>query len=424
MSLLNSKDIPETYIEVWLKKAHSSLTADEAIKHIYDQSLLGISETTEFNVKNKSEGQNMHYLAIHDLIHQLINETPTLEEKKKLLDTATEVMLEVFSGRSYVFIKKVTNEPIHLLHAQKLWKNAQEIGYTSAKLLQLKVCMFELLASAMRDFQTAKLVLEDIEKDRNLGLKLEPYYEALFKINKGFFECVNNVNYDEAIRNMSEALTILTPFKEYSEERLRAISNIAQYHALRGEINAADQLINQGKIIFKNSKNEVYNSLYVYVCSFVLNDQGKFEESIDILNKAKEYPNLMTDYQTLYHSILQQRIETLIKQYRLEEAQENLDEYEERIQKYFQGRYKTYLGLGSALYFKSLISLHKGVPTHKILPYLSEAIKLYNNVLQGDKKHRYQARTHFALGMAHAAHKDYAEALKAYLFSEEIYDMV
>lgn len=425
MSLLNSKDIPETYIELWLKKTNSSLTADEAIKHVYDQSLLGVSETTEFNVNKKSKGKkDMFYLSIHDLTHQLINEMLTLEEKQELLDTATDVILEVFAGRSYEFIKKVIKEPIHLLHAKKLCENAQRIGYTSSKLLQLKVCIFEFLMGSLRDFEGGKVVMEDIENDRKRGLQLEPYYEAHFKINKGFFESMYNANYDEAIRNMSEGLSILTSLKQYNEERLRAISNLAQYHALRGEINRAAEFINEGKTTFKKSNSEHYNCFYLFNWSFVLNDQGKFEEAMDVLQKVKITPQFSVDYPTLYHAILFQKLEILIKQQRFEEAEKNLEAYEEIIKKFYQERYKTYRGVGNILYFKSLISLYKGTDTHKIITYLSEAIKLYNESLRGDKKNRYQARTHLALGKAHALNKDYAEALKAYLFSEEIYDII
>lgn len=425
MSLLNSKDIPESYIESWLKKAGSSLTSDEAIKYIYDQSLVGVSDTAEFHDKQQvKENQRIHYLSMHDRIHQLINEKLSGEEKKKLLDTATDVMLEVFSGRSYDFIKKVVKEPIHLLHAKKLCENAQKVGYTSSKLLQLKVCILEFLMGSLRDFEGAKVVLEDIEKDREQGLQLEPYYEAHFKINKGFFETIYNSNNDEAIRNMSEGLTILTSLKKYNEERLRAISNLAQYHALRGEINKAAEFINDGKMTFKKSDSEHYNIFYLFNWSFVLNDQGKFEEAMEVIQKVKVTPQFGADTPTLYHAILFQNLEILIKQRRFEEAQKKLEEYDEIIKKFYQERYKTYRGVGNILYFKSLISLYKGTDAHKIIEYLSEAIKLYNESLRGDKKNRYQARTHLALGKAHALNKDYREALKAYLFSEEIYDAV
>ena len=68
---------------------------------------------------------------MHDLIHQMINEEIPMKEKKELIEKATEVMLEVFSGSAEDMTKKITNEPIHLLHAQKLCVNAKEVGYSS-----------------------------------------------------------------------------------------------------------------------------------------------------------------------------------------------------------------------------------------------------------------------------------------------------
>lgn len=425
MSLLNSKDIPEHYIESWLKKTGSSLISDEAIKYIFDQSLVGVSDTAEFHEKGQTEnGQVTHYLSMHDHIHQLINEKLSDDEKKKLLYTATDVLLDVFAGRTFEFIKKIIKEPIHLLHAQKLCENAQKIGYSSPKLLQLKVCMFEFLMSSLRDFEGAKVVLEDIEKDRKQGFQLEPYYEAHYKINKAFFESVRNANYTEAISTLSEGLAILTSTQQYYEERLRAISNLAQYHALSGEINKSIKFIDEGKEIFEKSKSEYYNSFYLFNWSFVLTDQGKFKEAMDVLHQAKITPQLIADHPTLYHALLLQQIELLIKQRRLEEAQKNLEEYEKIMKKFYEERYKAYVGLGNILYLKSMIALHNGTYRQEINQWLSDAIKLYNEKLRGEKKNRFQARTHLALGKAHAMNKDYKEALKEYLFSEGIYDLI
>lgn len=424
MSLLNSKDIPEAYIDLWLKKIKSSLTADEAIKYVYDQSLIDIRKEYEQNGDYKGGKNIMHYLSIHDLTHQLINQKLSAEEKKKLLDTATDVMLEVFSGTSEDLIKTIANEPIHLLHARKLCENARQIDYSSPPLLKLKVCILEILMGFMRDFEAAKVVLEDIEEDQKRGLQLEPYYQALFKINKGFFESVYNVNYDEAIRNMSDGLAILTSLNGYSEECLRALSNLAQYYTLRGEIGKADELLRQGKIIFKHSKSPIYNSFFIYMNCFVLNDQGKFEEALNVLQEIQVYHHLSTEHPTVYNSILHEKIGILLKQQKLEEAEKTIEEYEARIEKFFQGRYKKYLGLGSLLFFKSLLLIYQGIHTPQIIQSLEEAIQLYNDILRGDKKNRYQARTHLALGKAHTFNKDYPKALKAYLFSEEIYDLI
>ena len=429
MSLLNSKDIPESYIDLWLKKTKSSLNADDTIKHIYNQSLIGVSETTEFDVNQKSTEQEkripkMHSLSIHDVIHQLIGQSIEIESKKKLIEKATEVMLEVFSGTAITFTKKVIKEPIHLLHAQKLCKHAKKIKYSTHKLLELKVCILQCLMAAFRDFETAKLMLQEIENELKLGLQLEPYYKALYNINKGFFESVYNVNYDEAIRNMTEGLNILNSFKEYNEEKLRTLANLAQYHALRGEINTADEFIKQGKIILEKSKSEHARSFFIFNWSFVLYDQGKFKEASDVLNKVNAYPNLAEDSPTLYHSILVQKIEILFKQRRLTEAQKHLKEYEEKMKIFFQGKNEKYSGLGIVWFFKGLMLLDKGKNPAKAIQYLSNAIKLYNDFFHGDKKNRYQARAHFALGKAYKIKTDFGNAVKEFLLSKEIYDVV
>lgn len=425
MSLLNSKDIPESYVELWLKKIGSSLTADEAIKYIYDKSLVGVSETTEFYINQLPKRTNiMHYLSLHDFTHQLVNEQLSVEEKRKLLDTATDVLLEIFGGRCSDFKKKVVEEPIHLLHAKKICENAQDIAYASAPLLQLKVCIFEFLMSSLRDFEGAKVVLEEIEKDRKQGLQLEPYYEALFKINKAFFESIYNANYNEAISHLKEGLIVLDSLGKYDEEKLRALSNLAQYHVLRGDSNKAAEIIDSAKIIFKKSKSERYNSFYLYNWSFILNDQGKFEEAMDVLQQVKLTPQFRLDCATIFHGLMCHKIKILIKQRHLEEAQKQLAEYERILKEFYKERYNTYVGLGNVLYFKGAISVYKGITTPKTVQQLTEAINIYNKILRGEKKSRYQARIHLALGKAHTLSKDYKNALKAYLFCEEIYELI
>ncbi len=423
MSLLNSKSIPETYIEKWLQHSKSTLTADEAIKYIYEQSLIDVSEISNLQINgNLKEQDRMHHLSIHDLIHQLINEKISADDKKKLIDKATDVMLEIFSGSSEIFIKKVMNEPTHLLHAQKLCENARKIGYTSSRLLQLKICIFECLMGPTRKFEDAKPLLEEIEKELKFGSVLEPYYEALFKINKGFFECIYTVDYDEAIRYMTEGLAILISLKDYNEEILRAITNLAQYHALRGEIKKAKQIIDEGQSFFKKSKSSAYNSFYLYIYSFILNDQGKFKESHDILDKATIYPDLSIEYPTLHHSILHQRVETFIKQRQLKEALHALKRYKEKITEFYQER--SYKSLGSYFVFKSMILIEQKKVSQKIFQNLLEVLKVYSEILHGDKKHRYQARAHLVLGKAYAMKGDLEKALREYLLSEEIYDLI
>ncbi len=423
MSLLNSKDIPESYIESWLKKEKSSLTADDAIKHVYDQCLIGVSETTEFDANKKLTGpvgqERMHYLSIHDLIHQLINEEIDIEAKKQLIEKASLVMLETFSGTVEGFVKRILDEPVHLLHAQKLCENARAINYVSPNLLKLKACIFQCLIAPIRDFEKAKVYLEEIEEDFNTGLELEPYYKAIFKMSKGFFECIYNVNYDEAIRNMSEGLTLLDPFKDHNDGKLRAIANLAQYYTLRGEPDVAEEMINKGKSLFNDANSAEYKTFFIWAWSLVLTDQGKYEEAIKVLNKAKGFPH---SFPVFEQGLLQQRTLSYIKLGKIKEAALALKQFEKAIEEFFQGKSK--MALGSVWEYKSLILLHKQKHIFEVFGYLGQALNLYKEFFRHDKKHRLQARAHLTMGKAHKVGKKYEKALQEYLLSEEIYNMI
>lgn len=420
MSLLNSKDIPEVYIELWLKKMKSPLTADEAIKYIYDQSLIGVSEKIDPNIKGKYSSKRVHYLSIHDLIHQLLKEKLPIEEKKKLIDTAAEVMLEVFSGTAEIFTTKITKEPIHLLHAQKLCETANKLNYLTPNLLKLKICIFECLMGGFRNFEDAKIFIREIEQDVVSGLVIEPYYKAILKINQGFLETAN-VDFDKALAYMKEGLSILTSLKVYRGESLRAITNIAQYYILRGEISLAEEYINRGKRIFTESPSPNYNCLFIFVWSMLLTNQGKLEDSLEVLNKAKKYPHLSADSPTIDHAILNQKIETFIKQERAKEASTALEEYERKTREFFQKKQGKILA--NILVYRSLILLYEKKNITEVFQNILEAIKSYEELFHGSKVHRNQARAYFVLGKAHLMNEEYEAALNQYLKSEEIYSI-
>ncbi len=420
MSLLNSKSIPETYIEKWLQHSKNTLTADEAIKYIYEQSLIDVSEISNLQINgNLKEQDRMHHLSIHDLIHQLINEKLSTNDKRKLIDKATHVMLEVFSRTVEDFTKLILEEPEHLLHAQKLCENATQIGHRSPSLLKLKVCIFQCLVAPLRNFESASTYLKEIEDDLKAGLKLEPYYEAIFKISNGALECIYNVNYDEAIRNMEEGIALLDNFKDYNDGKLRAIANLAQYYSLRGEPEIGEEIIHKGKPVFDDARSDEYKTFYIWTWSLVLTDQGRYEEAIKVLDKAKGLPH---SFPVFEQGLLQQRTLSLIKLGKIPEALKTLKQFEKAIHEFFKGKSK--MALGSVLEYKSYILIQKKKDLDTALDYLTQSLQEYKEFFRHDKKHRLQGRAHLARGKAYKAKNDYKEALREYLLSEEIYDLI
>jgi tetratricopeptide (TPR) repeat protein len=218
---------------------------------------------------------------------------------------------------------------------------------------------------------------------------------------------------------MTEGVDILTPFKDHNEEKLRAITNLAQYHTIRGETDIAEQFIKEGKNIFNSSQSIAYKSFFIYAWSLVLTDQGKFKESEEVLNKAKEFPAL---YPAFEHGILHQKLETFTKQGKLTQAAKTFEEYEKKLNEFFKRRQN--IGLGNAFFFKGVLLIENKKKITEALTNLTMALKIYQEAFHGDKRHRNQGRAHLAMGKAYKINTEFKNALKEYLLSEEIYDIV
>ncbi len=418
MSLLNSKDIPESYIESYMRLTQNSLTADEAIKYIYDQSLLEVREVTDEDIHSDAKVENVHNLSLHDLTHQLIQELIPLEEKKRLIDIAVQVLNEVYSGPTEVFTKKVLSQRNHILHAQKLCESANKIGYTSPQLLQLKVCLFECLMGGVRDFKAAAILMEEIEKGLHEGHKVEPYYMALYYMNKAFYE-TSMPRFDLSIKYMEKGLSILNALKGYEEEKLRAITNLAQYNCFLGHMDKANTYIDAGKEIFGNLNSELFNSLFIYVWAFVLNTEGNYEEALQVADRAKAYPNLGTNYPTIEFYILYQKALALLKLNRLDQASQVIDDCESKAKQFFQSTddiFFAHIGL-----LKGLILVERNKDIGHALETLNNALNRFNAEYHGDGKHIGHGKIHLALGKAYVLEENYDKALEEYNLSETVY---
>ena len=82
------------------------------------------------------------------------------------------------------------------------------------------------------------------------------------------------------------------------------------------------------------------------------------------------------------------------------------------------------MALGSVLEYKSYILIQKKKDLDTALDYLTQSLQEYKEFFRHDKKHRLQGRAHLARGKAYKAKNDYKEALREYLLSEEIYDLI
>lgn len=413
MSLLNSKDIPDSYIDLWLQNTKSTLTSAEAIKLMYDQSLVDVRRVP-------GDGEKLvHFLSLHDLIHQRINEVIAKEEKKQLIDTAVDVMLEVFAGPADIYTKRLNEEPVHLLHAKKLLENARVMGYLSPQLLKLKNCIFQYLVTGIRDFETAKKFLVDIAADFKAGHLLDPYEQALFVTNRGFLKGVG-AHYPEAIQDLKEGLALFESLEGCQNEMLKTIANLMQAHIWYGEPEKAQGLIPQGKSLLQQATSVVQRCFFLYAKALTLADQGQFQRAEEILKKVDAYFTVREERPPLDHIILQLKAAVFIKQGKLDEALKVIKECADKTAKFYHGR--SNMALSHSLLLKSLAYIKKGNVLPQLFQDLNKALSIYNDYFKGERKQRFQARTYFAIGKAYAFQRDFKKALAHFMISDEIYN--
>ncbi len=414
MSLLSSKDIPKAYIDIWLRNKGSDLIADEAIRLVYEQSL--IDKSAKLGSNSASQ-----FLSLHDLIHQITQESIPMKNKHKHIETTIKVMLEVFAGPSEDFTKKIIHEPIHLLHAQELCETAKKAGYSSPSLLTLKICIFHCLMSGMRDCKSALKVREEIEGAFKTGMHVEPYYEGLFKLNQGFLEGIFS-NFDAAVQSLKESATFFETSEAYKNELLFSLNNLMQICILRGELEEANVLFHRAEKVFKGTTSIAAKSLFLYASACLLLDKSKFQDAENVLKQSDNYAALAEDNPPIHHAILFLKTISLLKQKKLEEAQDVLKAYEVMTDVFFQGRNNS--AIPYVLVSRSFILMEKGELSPKIFHDLEQALSSYKELFKGDGKHRLQARAYFAIGKAHHLKGEFDKALKSYFISNEIYARV
>lgn len=220
---------------------------------------------------------------------------------------------------------------------------------------------------------------------------------------------------------MNEGMTILAPYEEYKEEKLRAITNLIQYRAMRGEWEKTKDLVEQGKRIIPSLPCDSCICFFIYAWAITLNDQGKFQQALDALNITNAYPMLSIEYPPTYQGVTLQKIEALIKLGKLDEARNHIKELEKKLKEFYA---KKTAVLAYLLTLKSMVLFRHPRERPQAFEIIKDALEIYNQSFRSPIRHRAQARTHLALGKAYTIQHDFPNALKAYLMSDKIYTAV
>ncbi|HQS93120.1 MAG TPA: NB-ARC domain-containing protein [Alphaproteobacteria bacterium] len=417
LTLLHHTQIPFAYLDPFLKNIKASQSDHKILSVLYGQSLVEVK---------KSDNPNNVRLSMHELIHQLMGDQISASEKQDLFQHIIPVIAEFFSGRSDIICQKIVASPEHLLHAQSIFDEARKAGFISLSLLSLKIHALDVILCSLRDFESAKVLLEDISQDQSQlipatgELSLED--QALLETDRTFFSSAYFADYEQAIKYGEKALDLLSQISDANEEKIRMIANMAQNHILRGELEKGELLIQKGIPFLERSKSDVYNALFVFAWSLLLVSQGNLEETIQLVDRYEPLFRKVTDYPTMAIYALFEKAEALAKKGRYTECKKVIIKTEKMISDFFGNRETS---THANLYvFKALNMLNDPCQVPHAFPLVNKAIEIYRNTFHGEAKHFMQAFSYFVMGQLYEHQGKPTEAVQAYLQSEAIYDVI
>ena len=217
VSLLDHEQMPLNFLKEWMKRRKIN-TDLSALLHLINQSSL-IDKT----FLDRPEGT---YLNMHELIQKIISTFIPIEEKRKLIDEAVSVIMPYFSGQSDENANKLLKDSLPVLHASKVSREADKIGYHTNELAALRVRLFDVLLCGFRDREKAKEISRFLEEDLKNGIALERKDLALYNINMAVFLAPSFADYHNAIHYSTLAFNYLKNEEGFHGEKIRIIANL------------------------------------------------------------------------------------------------------------------------------------------------------------------------------------------------------
>lgn len=413
LSILHHDSLGSEMINEWLKSSKTDKDMMELVNTMNKYSLIDKGSTSKSGKVN---------LRMHELIQKIVNTLIPIEEKKKHIDTAIEILIPLFNDRSDVVVEKILKDNTSFLHAFKLAEEADKINYHTSELSSLRVKILDVLVGIIRDFPKVEAIKNHLDRDFERGIKLLKADEVLYNTNLFLFSFIYAPAFDKAIIFGKKALSLLETEEGMIEEKLRLYSNLIQYFSLTGLIDEAEKFAIEGEKYFSVSLSTAYNALYVLATSVFLNEKGDFDKSIELIKKNQELLEKQEIYPSMYSFTLNQLCEALIKKGEINDAKEALILTEKMGREFYSHENNNFFAKLFAL--KALVDFSKKENFDSSKELLEKSLDIYNTIYCGERKHKNQGSVHLYLAKLYFINQQYEEAKNHCLKSEEIYEKV
>lgn len=410
---LGSKEISDELLKSWVQLNQPQADYNFLINCLLEHSLIEVST-------GASNGGKVTY-TIHEIIQRVTKSYASADVRKRILESALKTFNAFLDFESDQLASYLVKNRAILFHTQKLVENSQSLAIATFDLLSIRIKLLECYLSGLRDYDLALAELESIEKlNRTLSFP-SVLSEALYYINKGNYYSWKNADYESSIKFMKKGYELLLTIDGYESEKLRALTNLAQFEVLIGNVENASAYIKSGNQYLGAAKSKIYQTLFHYAKCLISIDLGLLDQALEENLLEEDLFKSIDDYPTLKFAQLIQKSEILLKTKRYQESFKVAQDVYTLSKRFFQTDDHTMPARSKVML--SLATAHLG-NIDKALIFIKEAIVTFDKTYKNYAKHDNQAFAHKTLGDLLFLKEDYKAAFDEYEITREIYETI
>lgn len=412
ISLLDPNQIPCSLLRKFLVVSHGSTFADQTISVLEKHLLLNRDDTQES--KSSSYG-------VHEMLQLVTRDSLEKKQKKSLFINASKAFLSLLDNRLPWNTNISWDE--FSQHVKRFLDLIEQEESNESELLKLRVLFLNYLLGDKRDLKEGKKQLDIVEQLLKKIPFNDPFYQALYRINKGNFLVWTSGSYPLALKHQQKALELLQGREREGDQQLRVLAQLAQYSLLQGETESARAYLEQGKDLEQQAKDLPMRGLYHYGKALYFLFIGYYEKGLEHTEVAFNLMREGPPCPSLTFSLESLRAELLLKQGNLKEAYKQSKKSLKKTEFYFQDKTNVFC-------VKAMIVMAASLPrsekeSHKALALLKTALSIFEDPSKNTTgKHRQHGLVHVFLGDRHTLKQEWKTAYKNYKRAEDIYHTI
>jgi len=411
IAILDGSDIPESILL-------SSLNGDilkfnKALTILLSYSMIQV----------KSEKVEKLY-SIHELPQSMVYSHLSEGEKKLSIKNGLSSLNKIIPNKNDVAFPLIVKNYFLLHQINKLLLEAEKKEIENNDFYNLYVRKLGYYLAVKKDSNASQNIIDKIDLNLLDNKSISNWIKAKYLLSKATHVRWNKGDLKTNIRLIEEAQDLLKSLPNVHEERLRVINGLVQSYMQSGENEKALQCSTEGEILISETNKELGNLDAFYGNrARIFDNIGEYEEAKNNIERALLYSKKLDigSREIMEAPLLSYKALLLTKMNKWAEA------YSLALQNKIQVN-KIYEGINQEIAFINMIiahCLHHQNKIAKAEDEITSALNMYNKLYPKQKGgNRSHAFAYMIYGNIKNSKKEYKEAHKAYLESEEIYNKV